>query len=248
MPDRILEGRVVVLTGASSGLGSQLARALAAAGAKTVIAARRRERLENLAGQLSDCLAVECDVTSDDDRRRLIASAVERFGRLDGLVNNAGHSLVSPAITEAVEDFARLLDLNLVAPFALSQLAAQEMKSDGGSIVNIASIAGFRATPLPTAGYTASKAGLIGLTRELATQWARYEIRVNAVAPGWFETELTGPLFETGAPPEWMSAATPLRRAGRTGELDGAVTYLLSDQSSFVTGHTLVVDGGLTAT
>jgi NAD(P)-dependent dehydrogenase (short-subunit alcohol dehydrogenase family) len=247
MTDRALGGRVVVLTGASSGIGSQLAVALAKAGARTVLAARRRDRLEEIARDLQDCVPVECDVTSEDDRRRLITTAVERFGQIDGLVNNAGYSIVKPALAESVQDFTRIIELNLIAPFALAQLAAQQMKSRGGAIVNIASIAGFRATPLPTAGYTASKAGLIGLTRELATQWARYQIRVNAVAPGWFETELTGPLFESGTPPDWIVAAAPLRRAGRAGELDAAVTFLLSDQSSYVTGHTLVVDGGLTA-
>jgi NAD(P)-dependent dehydrogenase (short-subunit alcohol dehydrogenase family) len=247
MAERALEDRVIVLTGASSGLGSQLAGALSAAGARTVLAARRLERLEAMASKLEGSLAVECDVTDDDSRERLIETTVKRCGRIDGLVNNAGYSIVKPALAESVEDFTRILEINLVAPFALARLAAQQMKSSGGAIVNIASIAGFRATPLPTAGYVASKAGLIGLTRELAAQWARYEIRVNAVAPGWFETELTSPLFDGGVQPDWIVAATPLRRAGRAGELDAAVTFLLGDQSSYITGHTLVVDGGLTA-
>ena len=248
MTERTLEDRVVVLTGASSGIGSHLAGALANAGARTVLAARRLDRLESIARDLNSCVPVECDVTVEDDRHRLIATAIERFGQIDGLVNNAGFSIVKPALAESIEDFTRIIEINLVAPFVLAQLTAQQMKSRGGAIVNIASIAGFRATPLPTAGYVASKAGLIGLTRELATQWARYEIRVNAVAPGWFETELTSPLFEGGTTPEWIVAATPLRRAGRAGELNAAVTFLLSDQSSYITGHTLVVDGGLTAT
>jgi NAD(P)-dependent dehydrogenase (short-subunit alcohol dehydrogenase family) len=246
MGDRLLEERVVVLSGASSGIGAQLVGALARAGARMVLGARRLDRLEELAAELDNCVPVECDVTVEDDRQRLIETAVQRFGRIDGLVNNAGFSIVKPALSESVEDFTRIIEINLVAPFALAQLAAREMKGHGGAIVNVASIAAFRATHLPTAGYTASKAGLVGLTRELAAQWARYEIRVNAVAPGWFETELTSPLFENGAP-DWMVAAAALRRPGRTGELDGAVTYLLSEQSSYVTGHTLVVDGGLTA-
>lgn len=247
MAEQLLDGRVVVLTGASAGIGHRLARGLSEAGARTVIAARRYERLEELAAKLPDCVPVACDVTDAHDRERLIEAAIERFGRIDGLINNAGYSIVKPALTQSIADFTTMLDLNLVAPFALSQLAARHMKNSGGSIVNVSSIAGMRATPLPTAGYTAAKAGLIGLTRELATQWARYNIRVNAVAPGWFSTELTGPLFEDQTTPDWIVNATPLRRAGATDELDGAVNFLLSDQSTYVTGHTLVVDGGLTA-
>ena len=245
--DHSLAGHVVILTGASSGIGAHLAPALVQAGARTVIAARRLHRLEAISRELKDCLPVECDVTDDGDRRRLIETAINHFGRIDGLVNNAGFSIVKPAMVEPIEDFRRVIELNLIAPFALAQLAGQAMKETGGAIVNIASIAGLRSTPLPTASYVASKAGLIGLTRELAVQWARYNIRVNAVAPGWFNTELTEPLFESEQPADWIVTSTPLGRAGAAGELDGAVTFLLGEQSSYVTGHTLVVDGGLTA-
>jgi NAD(P)-dependent dehydrogenase (short-subunit alcohol dehydrogenase family) len=245
--DQSLAGRVIVLTGASSGIGARIAPALTNAGARTVIAARRLDRLEAVARELKDCIPVECDVTDDADRRRLIETAINHFGQIDGLVNNAGYSVVKPAMVEPIEDFRRVIELNLIAPFALAQLAGRAMKEKGGAIVNVASIAGLRSTRLPTAGYVASKAGLIGLTRELAVQWARYNIRVNAVAPGWFNTELTGPLFESDQPAEWIVTSTPLGRAGAAGELDGAVTFLLSEESSYVTGHTLVVDGGLTA-
>jgi NAD(P)-dependent dehydrogenase (short-subunit alcohol dehydrogenase family) len=242
-----LHDQVVVLTGASSGLGEQMARALSAAGGTVVLAARRLDRLEALAAELPDALVVECDVTCEEDRIRLIDRAVETYGRIDGLVNNAGVSNVVRAFEESVEDFDRVLQTNLVAPFSLAKHTARSMKERGGSIVNVASIAGLRATRLPAAAYTASKTGLVGLTRELATQWGRHGIRVNALAPGWFPTEMTEGLFGDGGDPEWISSATPLGRSGRSGELDTALVFLLDPASSFVTGQTIVVDGGLTA-
>jgi NAD(P)-dependent dehydrogenase (short-subunit alcohol dehydrogenase family) len=240
--------QVVVITGASSGLGEQLARTLAAAGASPVLAARRVERLAALADELPGSLTVACDVTDEDDRERLIATTLERHGRIDGLVNNAGMSITGPALRVSPADFARVMEINLVAPFALSCLAARHMRDGGGrSIVNVASAMGLRSLgEIPDAAYVASKAGLLGLTRELASQWGRYGIRVNAVAPGFFASEMTA---ELGSDPErfpaWLTAQTPLGRGGRSGELDAAILYLLSDASSFVTGTVLSVDGGL---
>jgi NAD(P)-dependent dehydrogenase (short-subunit alcohol dehydrogenase family) len=247
MSESPLHDQVVILTGASSGLGEQMARALARAGAAVVLGARRRDRIGGLAADLPDAHAVECDVTREDDRVRLIEAALATYGRIDGLVNNAGVSNVVRALEERVEDFDRVIQTNLVAPFSLARHAARSMKDRGGAIVNVASIAGFRATRLPAAAYTASKTGLVGLTRELAAQWGRYNIRVNALAPGWFPTEMTEGLFADGVDPEWISDATPLGRSGRPGELDTALVFLLDPQSSFVTGQTIVVDGGLTA-
>ena len=142
-----------------------------------------------------------------------------------------------------------MIQTNLIGPFALARLAAEQMKANGGSIVNVSSIAGYRATArLPAAGYTASKAGLIGLTRELGTQWARYGIRVNALAPGFFPTEMTAELIpEDRGEPEWLVSSIPLARVGRSGELDESLIFLLSERSSYMTGQTIVVDGGLTA-
>jgi hypothetical protein len=244
--DAALQGEVVVLTGAGSGLGRQMARALAGAGAQVVLAARRLDRIEELAAELPGTTAVACDVADEEARTRLIDRTVEQHGRITGLVNNAGISSARRALDETSEEFERILQTNLVAPFALARHAARYMKDAGGAIVNVASIASLRATPVPAAGYTASKAGLAGLTRELAAQWGRYGIRVNALAPGWFPTEMTGGLFDDPAGPDWMSA-TPLRRPGRVEELDTALVFLLDPRSSFLTGHTLVVDGGLTA-
>jgi NAD(P)-dependent dehydrogenase (short-subunit alcohol dehydrogenase family) len=247
--ERGLDGRVVIVTGASSGLGAQLARALAATGAIPVLAARREDRLAVLRGQIPGAETVTCDVTDAADRERLVETVVERHGRLDGLVNNAGAGATGPALKSTTEAFARVLDLNLTAPFALSCLAAARMRAagGGGAIVNIASVMGLRCIgEIPDAAYVASKAGVIGLTRELASQWGRHGIRVNAVAPGFFASEMTAELGDDPeAFPEFLLARTPLGRGGRAGELDDAVLFLLGAGSSFVTGHVLSVDGGM---
>jgi NAD(P)-dependent dehydrogenase (short-subunit alcohol dehydrogenase family) len=243
-----LDGRVVVITGASSGLGVQMAGAAARAGARVVLAARRRERLEEVARAIPGADAVPADVADGEDRRRLIETAVERHGRIDALVNNAGVSHTGPALRQAVADFARVIEVNLVAPFELSCLAAAAMRrTGGGSIVNIASVMGVRSVDAaPDAAYVASKAGLIGLTRELASQWGRHGIRVNALAPGFFASEMTEGLIDgADGAPEWLRAQTPLQRTGRAGELDEPLLFLLGPGSAFVTGQCLLVDGGL---
>jgi NAD(P)-dependent dehydrogenase (short-subunit alcohol dehydrogenase family) len=243
-----LADHVVVVTGGSSGLGLQLGKALAAAGATPVLAARRADRLKSLTAAIPGADALACDVTDEADRRRLIEAVMERHGRLDGLVNNAGAGATAPALRTSTEAFARIIDLNLTAPFALSCLAAQEMRNGGGrSIVNVASVLGLRSVgEIPDAAYVASKAGIIGLTRELASQWGRYGIRVNAVAPGFFATEMNAELGEDPeAFPDFILSRTALNRGGRPGELDEAVLFLLGSGSSYVTGHVLSVDGGM---
>jgi NAD(P)-dependent dehydrogenase (short-subunit alcohol dehydrogenase family) len=238
------------VTGASSGLGEQLARALARAGAVAVMAARRADRLAALRDEIPGADAVPCDVTDEDDRRRLVDTVIERHGRVDGLVNNAGAGATAPALRTPTSEFARVVELNLTAPFGLSCLVAERMRaiSDGGrSIVNVASIMGLRSIgEIPDAAYVASKAGVIGLTRELASQWGRYNIRVNAVAPGFFASEMTVGLGDDPERfPDFLLNRIPLGRGGRAGELDAAVLYLLGPGSSFVTGHVLSVDGGM---
>lgn len=243
-----LEGRVAVVTGASSGLGARFAEVLAGAGASVVVAARRAERIEALAEEL-DGLAVQCDVVETDDRDRLLSSTLERFGRVDVLVNNAGVGTPEPAEAESPERFAEVLDVNLTAAFALSQVVGRSMLEAGhGTIVNVVSILGIiSAGQIPFPSYAASKGGLIALTRELAGQWSRRGVRVNALAPGWFESEMTAEMFADERSMAWVRRKAPMGRPGHPHELDGALLFLASDASSYVTGQVLAVDGGWTA-
>ncbi len=244
-----MSGRVIVVTGASSGIGSWLATGLATAGARVVVTARRADALAVVADALPNAMAVAGDITDDRHRARLVQATLDRFGRLDGLVNNAGSLRVLPAFREDATAFQEMLDVNLLAPFDLARRSALAMReSGGGSIVNVTSMAGLvttGATGVPSAGYCAAKAGLAHLTRELATQWGRHGIRVNAVAPGMFPTQMIDHVEE---PPEFFKQRLVLKRAGTTADILAAVQYLLSDASAYVTGQELAVDGGRTIT
>ena len=251
-----LRGKVAIVTGASSGLGEGFARTLVTAGATVVAAARRLDRLEMLAKELDGTgpgqgrvVPIACDVTSEDDRRRLVETAVGITGHIDVLVNNAGKPGPPDAEDETVEGFAGLLDLNLASGFHLAtQVAATVAEGASLSIVNISSVIGLVSTaPIGGASYAASKAGTIGLTRELAGQWGRGGIRVNSIVPGWFDTEMTDGLFTNEKSATWVRRNTMLGRGGEPGEVDGALLFLASPASSYVTGHALVVDGGWTA-
>ncbi|MBA2625335.1 MAG: SDR family oxidoreductase [Acidimicrobiia bacterium] len=243
-----LDDKVAVLTGASSGLGARFARVLDGLGASVVMGARRTERLEELAGELRAAATVRCDVGRPGASEELVATAVERFGRLDVAVANAGITATVPALKESVDGFGEVVHIDLVAPFALARAAAQVMKTqpEGGTIVNVASVAAFGSSPLlPQASYVAAKTGLVGLTRELALQWARYPIRVNALCPGMFPSEMTTELVDSDELRAVFETTVPLKRVGRTDELDGALAFLASAASSYMTGQTLVVDGGV---
>jgi NAD(P)-dependent dehydrogenase (short-subunit alcohol dehydrogenase family) len=246
-----LDGRVAIVTGASSGLGARFARVLDGAGARVVLAARRHDRLERLATELREAEVVRCDLSDPGAPDAVVDATLRRFGRVDVLVNNAGKDALYAALEEPVEVFRNVLELNLVAPFALAQLAARSMvdSGDGGAIVNIASLWGLVGVgQIPMASYAASKGGLVNLTRELAAQWARRGVRVNALAPGWFPTEMTeGRMFGDERSERWIRTRTPMGRAGELHELDGALLFLAGDASSFVTGQVLCVDGGWTA-
>jgi len=244
-----LDGRVAIVTGASSGLGARFARVLDGLGAKLVLAARRKDRLEALASELRDASVYARDLCETGATADLVGAAVDRHGRIDIVVCNAGVTNVVPALRETTDDFRRVIDVNLIVPFALARDAAAVMKTQAGrgTIVQLASTNGIGSTHfLPVAGYVASKAGVIGLTRELALQWARYGIRVNAIAPGMFPSEMTTQLVDNPELRASFEATIPLRRVGREGELDGVLAFLASDASSYVTGQTYVVDGGLT--
>ena len=244
-----LDGRTAIVTGASSGLGDRFARVLHAAGANVVIAARRGDRLAALADELEGTLAVECDVANDADLERLVTEAIDAHGRIDVLVNNAGIGTPVAAEDEPLEDFRRVMDVNLNAVFALSQLVGRHMLANSsGSIINIASILGLVASaPIKQASYTASKGALVNLTRELGCQWARKGVRVNAIAPGWFPSEKTVDMFEVGPSADFLKRNTPLGRGGAVDELDGVLLFLAGDASSYVIGQTIAVDGGWTA-
>jgi NAD(P)-dependent dehydrogenase (short-subunit alcohol dehydrogenase family) len=244
-----LDGRTAVVTGASSGLGARFARVLHAAGADVVVAARRAERLRELADSLPGVEAVACDVADPESVAGLVEAAVARFGHIDVVVNNAGTGVVVPAEDEAPDVFRGVVDVNLLGLFEVSRQAGQHLLAQGsGAIVNVASVLGLVASgQIPQASYAASKGAVVSLTRELAVQWARRGVRVNALAPGWFPSEMTAGMLDDEGGQRFIRRNTPMGRAGGVAELDGALLFLASDASSFVTGHTLVVDGGWTA-
>lgn len=242
-----LDDKVVLITGASSGLGARFARVASAAGATVVVAARRAERL----AELVDAHAVEVDLTAPGGPEACVARSIELAGRIDVLINNAGISQVAPALDFSTEDFRHEIEIDLVAPFALARDVARDAITNGrsASIINIGSILGeVGGGKLRVPGYAAAKGGLHNLTRELASQWGRKGVRVNAIAPGWFETEMNDAMFSDGGGQAYMEAGAAMGRPGIEGELDGAMLYLASDASSFVTGHVLQVSGGWTAT
>lgn len=240
-----LQGRTALVTGASSGIGERIALVLAAAGAHVVAAARRADRLESLAARDPRITAIVCDIGIADERRRLVEAAP---GPVDILINNAAIGGQADSDAEDADDFSLVLSLNLVAAYDLARHVAAAPSPSGTSIINVASILGLvSGAPLGGAAYAASKAGLLGLTRELAGQWARRGVRSNALVPGWFRTEMTGELFADERSAAWVDRNTMLRRPGDVSELDGAVLFLASAASSYCTGQALVVDGGWTA-
>jgi NAD(P)-dependent dehydrogenase (short-subunit alcohol dehydrogenase family) len=245
----MLDGKVAIVTGASSGFGEHISRLFAANGGRVVAAARRVGRLDSLADSSESIVAVGCDVSDDTACESLVAETIERFGTVDVLVNNAGLSDSQPAIDEPMEDFRYTVEVNLNACFLLSKLVAQPMRDQqSGSIVNIASVHGLvGSAPNNQAAYAASKGGLVNLTRELALQWARHGIRVNAIAPGYFETELTEGMIADEGGANWINRNTPMRRPGSLPEIDGPMLLLASEAGSYITGQTLAVDGGWTA-
>ena len=241
-----LDGRVAIVTGASSGLGVQFAQALAQAGADVVLGARREDRLVQtrrlVEAEGRRGLAVRADVTDPEDCTALASAAMSAFGRIDVLVNNAGVGTAVPALKETPEQFRSVVDLNLNASYWMAQACGRVMQP-GSSIINISSVLALTSMGLPQAAYTASKAGVIGLTRDLAQQWTgRKGIRVNAIAPGQFESEMSGQFDERAHAAVVARAA--VGRLGEPGELNGALIFLASPASSYVTGIVLPVDGG----
>ncbi len=248
-----VDGKVAVVTGASSGLGVAFAEALAEAGAHVALGARRADRLEHTKALVEahgrEAIAVATDVSNPADCEALAAAAVQRWGRLDILVNNAGVGASYPAHKEPPEHFRHIMDVNVNGTMWMAQAAARAMiaAGNGGSIVNVASVLGLTRSDLPQAAYSASKAAVVGLTRDLAAQWtARKGIRVNALAPGYFASEMTEPLMAHESFDAMIKHRTPMGRQGEPEELCAALLFLASDAGSYVTGLTLPVDGGWT--
>jgi NAD(P)-dependent dehydrogenase (short-subunit alcohol dehydrogenase family) len=244
-----LDGRVALVTGASSGLGARFCRVLDAAGARVVLAARRMDKLEHVAQELHEALPVACDVTDEQQVDRLVDTALRRFGQIDVLVNAAGDADPYRAEEEPLEEFARIVALNLTAAFSVAQRVGRHMLERGsGSVINIASVLGLVGGGIQsTPGYAASKGGLVNLTRELAIEWASRGVRVNAIAPAYFPSEMTADIFASEKALALVAKWTPMKRPGREHELDGPLLFLASDASSYVTGHVLAVDGGFLA-
>jgi NAD(P)-dependent dehydrogenase (short-subunit alcohol dehydrogenase family) len=245
-----LDGKVAIVTGASSGLGVAFAQALAEAGADVALGARRTDRLDETRSTVEAlgrrAVSHTTDVASPEDCQALVDHAVAELGKVDILVNNAGIGTAVPATRETPEQFRQVIDVNLNGCYWMAQACGRVMEP-GSSIVNISSVLGLTTAGLPQAAYSASKAALIGLTRDLAQQWTgRKGIRVNALAPGFFASEMTDQYPDGYL--EAMGARIPVGRQGEASELAAALVFLASDAGGYVTGQTLAVDGGMTIT
>jgi len=246
-----LKGKTAIVTGGSRGIGREMAEGLAEAGAQVMLCARRAEwldeTLEEFRAKNFNAVGRVCDVTKPEDVQAVVDETVKTFGNIDILVNNAGISWGAMPEEMSLEKWQKVLDVNLTGCFLTAQAVGREMlKNESGSIINIASISGITSSANGPfyAGYAASKAGLIGLTRELAASWGRKGIRVNAIAPGFFHSRLADAVIDIYERSIQETNAIP--RIGRAGELKGTAVFLASDASSYITGQTIVVDGGMT--
>lgn len=247
-----LSGKTAVVTGGGSGIGRQMAEALAELGSNVVICARKLDRCEQVAAELSNLgvgtLALACDVRNPEDVDALVAQSIATFGQIDVLVNDAGTSWGAPAEDTPRDGWQKVIDVNLSGLFFVSQAVARTMFDRGGVIVNVASVAGLhgsRAGEMDAVAYSASKGGVIALTKDLAWKWAPRGVRVNAIAPGWFPSDMSKVLLDRFG--TTFSERIPLGRFGGADDLKGAIAYLASPASAYVTGHILVVDGGQSA-
>jgi len=244
-----LKGRVLVVLGGATGIGQAIALAYARAGAQVVVSSRRQQAVEDTAGRLrelgSETLALTSDVQDSGSLERLRGAVMEKFGKIDGLVVSSGINVKAPSLEMPEADYLSIIDTNLNGVFRACQIFGRQMAAQrSGAIVNIASIAGIRGV-LEMAAYNASKAGVISLTESLGREWAPLGVRVNGIAPGPFRTELSSKILAIPGRYEHLMRHMAIQRLGELDELTGAAIYLASDASSFVTGQTLVVDGGL---
>jgi NAD(P)-dependent dehydrogenase (short-subunit alcohol dehydrogenase family) len=247
-----LTGRVAIVTGGSVGLGRQMAEGLAEMGANLVLCARKKERCLAAAAELQklggEVLALGCDVKVPASIQDVADAAVRHFGRIDILINNAGTSWGAPTETMTLEQWNKVIETNLTGTFLFSQAVGKVMIGQKrGKIINIASVAGLRGSSpkFSAIGYSTSKGGIVIFTRDLARKWGMHNIQVNAIAPGWFPTDMSEKVIERDR--EGLLAEIPLGRFGGPEDLKGAAIFLASDASNFVTGNILVVDGGQSA-
>lgn len=248
-----IKGQTAIVTGASSGLGVTFAETLAEGGVNLVIAARRYEKLAKVAEDLSsrfniEAIPVKADVAQEEQVINVVKTAIEKFGSLEILVNNAGIASLSPSVDMSLREWKNVIDINLTGVFLCARTAAREMiKKKYGKIVNIASIYGAVGDIFPAAPYYASKGAVINLTRALAIEWAPYKINVNAIAPGFFPSEMTAQIFQDEKAMKRILSRTPLGRTGELVDLKAALIYLASPASDYITGQTIFADGGWTA-
>ena len=243
-----LDDQVALVTGASAGLGARFARVLHAVGATVVVTARRAERLEALVADLPGAIAIPADISDAADRERLVAEALDQAGHIDVLVNTAGVSYTVGLADETLEQFEQVMQVNTVAVWHLIKLCAVGMVERGsGSIVNVASMLGHvGSAPIKQANYCASKGAVVNMTRELALQLSRKGVRVNALCPGYFPSEMTESMQDEESA-NYIRTYSGIPRMGEEHELDGALLLLASPAGSYMTGHSLLVDGGFTA-
>jgi len=247
-----LSGRVAIITGGSIGLGRQMAEALSEAGAKLILCARNKERCDTAAAELAktgaDVLSLACDVKKQESIQAVVDQTMSHFGRIDILINNAGTSWGAPVEEMTLDAWNKVMDTNVTGTFLFCQAVGRVMVAQKqGKIINLASVAGLRGSPpdFQAIGYQASKGAVITFTKDLACKWAMHNINVNAIAPGWFPTNMSDAVI--GRDPEGLKSRIPLHRFGSESDLKGAALFLASRASDYVTGHTLVVDGGQTA-
>ena len=247
------QGQTALVTGASSGLGRRFALTLAKSGADVAIAARREDKLKEVAKEIEalgrKTLVLVMDVTQEQDVKEGVAKIKKEWGKLDILVNNAGTSTMSPAEEMPLADWQKVVDVNLTGVFLVAKHAGALMKEkEYGRVINIASMYGLVAnSAFNVANYHATKGAVVNLTRALAAEWAKYNIAVNAIGPGFFESEMTGEFINTDDFKQYLAASCPMKRAGNKDELDTTLLYLADKASSYVTGQTIAVDGGWTA-
>ncbi|TXC91479.1 SDR family oxidoreductase [Metabacillus litoralis] len=247
-----LTGKTAIVTGGGRGLGEQIAEGLAEAGANIVLCSRKKEACDVVASRLSEsgvgeAIGLKCDVTSQEDIKNVVEETINKFGRIDILVNNSGATWGSPAVDMPIAAWEKVMNVNVTGTFLMSQEVGKHMINQGsGKIINISSIAGLGGTDpmfMDTIGYNTSKGAVITFTKDLAAKWGRYNINVNSIAPGFFPTKMSKAIIENGN--DYFMNRTPLKRYGSNQDLKGAAVFLATAASDYITGDVLVVDGGM---